>query len=266
MFGHRTIGQLSLSSSLFIANIIIILIFLVPRLFGHHVVTQISLYYETLCPDSRNFFRNQLYPTYEKLNRYMDVELVPFGNANVSYPRHDNKPVFRCQHGPKECYGNRVQSCTIEMLKNTDLSIRFVHCMFDQKDWLETSQTSRRCAEQMQLDWPKISSCADGSEGERLLIANSLKTFNLNPEHTYVPWIVIDKNHTAQMQTNAETNLLGYLCEHNFNHEPQIDQCSKEAISLSQHLHNNSIKPKATLTIISIMTATTIILMSLIFG
>lgn len=70
----------------------------------------------------------------------------------------------------------------------------------------------------MQLDWPKISSCADGSEGERLLIANSLKTFNLNPEHTYVPWIVIDKNHTAQMQTNAETNLLGYLCEHNFNH------------------------------------------------
>lgn len=47
--------------------------------------------------------------------------------------------------------------------------------------------------------------------------------------------------------------------------EPQIDQCSKEAISLSQHLHNNSIKPKATLTIISIMTATTIILMSLIF-
>lgn len=74
----------------------------------------------------------------------MDVELVPFGNANVSYPRHDNKPVFHCQHGPKECYGNRVQACTIEMLKNTDLSIRFVRCMFDQHDYRETSQTSRR--------------------------------------------------------------------------------------------------------------------------
>lgn len=74
----------------------------------------------------------------------------------------------------------------------------------------------------MQLDWPKISSCADGSEGERLLIANSLKTFNLNPEHTYVPWIVIDKNHTKQMQTGAETNLLQFLCDNYFNHVSNI--------------------------------------------
>ncbi|OTF80971.1 gamma-interferon inducible lysosomal thiol reductase-like protein [Euroglyphus maynei] len=97
----------------------------------------------------------------------------------------------------------------------------------------------------MQLDWPKISSCADGSEGERLLIANSLKTFNLNPEHNYVPWIVIDKNHTVKMQKSAETNLLGFLCENYFNHEPQIDQCTKEAISLGQHF-NKASKPKPT--------------------
>lgn len=68
------------------------------------VPTQISIYYETLCPDSRRFFLHQLAPTYEKLNRFMDVELIPYGHANVSYPRHDNKPVFHCQHGPQGNY------------------------------------------------------------------------------------------------------------------------------------------------------------------
>lgn len=74
----------------------------------------------------------------------MDVELVPFGNANVSYPRHDNKPVFHCQHGPNECYGNRAQACVIELTKNTDLAIRFVKCMFEQSDWKDTPATAKR--------------------------------------------------------------------------------------------------------------------------
>lgn len=107
------------------------------------MVTQISLYYESICPDSRIFFLKHLYPTYKKLNRYMDVELVPFGKANVSYPRHDNKPEFFCHHGPRECYGNRVQACVIEMLKNTDLSIEYVHCMFKQDNWKDTASTAK---------------------------------------------------------------------------------------------------------------------------
>lgn len=209
----------------------------------HHVVTQISIYYETLCPDSQRFFLRQLAPTYEKLNRYMDVELVPFGNANVSYPRHDNKPVFNCQHGPAECYGNRVQACAIEMLKNTELAIKYVQCMFAHSDHPDTTITADKCANELELDWAKIKNCADGSEGERLLIANSLKTFNLNPEHSYIPWIVIDKNHTRELQSRAENQLLKYLCETYFSHEPQIPQCSEEAIrSESQHSAGNGIK------------------------
>ena len=50
------------------------------------------------------------------------------------------------------------------------------------------------------------------------MIANSLKTFNLNPEHNYVPWVVIDKNHTAEMQRKAESHLLKFLCDSYFNH------------------------------------------------
>ena len=45
----------------------------------------IQVYYESLCPDSINFITKQLYPTYQALGNYMDIEFIPFGNADVSF-------------------------------------------------------------------------------------------------------------------------------------------------------------------------------------
>ena len=44
----------------------------------------IQVYYESLCPDSKNFITTQLYPTYQKLGKYLKVDFKPFGNADVS--------------------------------------------------------------------------------------------------------------------------------------------------------------------------------------
>jgi hypothetical protein len=43
-----------------------------------------GLYYETLCPDCQQFVRDQLWPAYNKLANITDLQLVPYGNANVS--------------------------------------------------------------------------------------------------------------------------------------------------------------------------------------
>lgn len=43
-----------------------------------------QVYYETLCPDSQNFIRDQLFPTYEKLGQYLKIEFIPYGFASVS--------------------------------------------------------------------------------------------------------------------------------------------------------------------------------------
>ena len=42
------------------------------------------MYYESLCPDSRKFITQQLYPTYQNLSQNLDVEFKPFGKASVS--------------------------------------------------------------------------------------------------------------------------------------------------------------------------------------
>lgn len=97
-----------------------------------------------MCPDSRRFILNQLSPTYDKLGQYMDIDLIPYGNANVSYPNHDFKPYFQCQHGHDECYGNRAQACVIDLTKSTRPSLNYVRCMFAADNWKETRVTAQK--------------------------------------------------------------------------------------------------------------------------
>ena len=46
---------------------------------------KVTLYYESLCPDCKQFIQYQWYPAYQKLQSsgILDVELVPYGNARV---------------------------------------------------------------------------------------------------------------------------------------------------------------------------------------
>lgn len=46
---------------------------------------QVAVFYEALCPDSRNFFLKQLQPAYDKIPHLMDIVLEPYGKAQVLY-------------------------------------------------------------------------------------------------------------------------------------------------------------------------------------
>lgn len=46
----------------------------------------LKVYYESLCPDSVRFIRNQLLPTWNSLgSQYLEVDFLPFGKAQVIF-------------------------------------------------------------------------------------------------------------------------------------------------------------------------------------
>lgn len=38
---------------------------------------------------------------------------------------------FRCQHGPAECYGNKLHACAIDVLENITLAVLYNSCLMD---------------------------------------------------------------------------------------------------------------------------------------
>lgn len=43
----------------------------------------VGIYYEALCPDSRNFILQHLLPSFNKAPDSFDIEFVPYGKAKV---------------------------------------------------------------------------------------------------------------------------------------------------------------------------------------
>lgn len=67
-----------------------------------------TLYYETLCPDCRQFMTTELWKAYQTIPDIMNITLVPYGNAHETYNSTSRMYDFVCQHGPNECVGNLI--------------------------------------------------------------------------------------------------------------------------------------------------------------
>ena len=64
--------------------VILLIYTAVARTFADERV-KIGVYYESLCPESAFFINNQLSRAYDEILDIMDLKLIPFGKANVSF-------------------------------------------------------------------------------------------------------------------------------------------------------------------------------------
>lgn len=174
-----------------------------------------ELYYESLCPDCRDFILRQLYPAFEKVSAIVNLTLVPYGNADES--KHGDKWKFICQHGEFECLGNMIETCVIHLEKNIKSSFQFVHC-FEKNIVIEEKvqhplSVAEQCAEDLEIDFPPVEECQRTDLGNKLEHDMATKTNALRPQHQYVPWVTLNGVHTEKIQEQAESNLLKLLCE-----------------------------------------------------
>ncbi len=68
----------------------------------------LSIYYETLCPDCRQFISTQVWNAYQSILDIVNITFVPYGNARELYRPETQLYQFYCQHGAEECYGNLI--------------------------------------------------------------------------------------------------------------------------------------------------------------
>ena len=69
------------------------------------------------------------------------------------------------------------------------------------------------------------------SDGEKLMHEYAVKTGSLNPPHKYVPWIVINGEHTEELEQEAFDDLVGLVCKLYSGKKP--GECQQDLVQLS---------------------------------
>ncbi|KAK8730549.1 hypothetical protein OTU49_008062, partial [Cherax quadricarinatus] len=168
---------------------------------------KIEVYFESLCPDSVHFFTHQLYPTWLDLRDIMDLVFVPFGKARAT-PTGTGDYEFECQHGPDECYGNKVMSCAQESLP-IHTQMEFFHCMMSKP---YPASTGEQCSKTVRIEWAPIDECSKSSVGSSLLYKNGIRTSALKPRVYFIPTIVIDGHYNDNQLKNSLADLKSQIC------------------------------------------------------
>ena len=159
----------------------------------------------------------------------MSLEFRPFGKAHVSglgvseysfskynagfiflfqyYRRSLDKPgySFSCQHGPEECKGNMVHTCSLKYVKEP---LPYIKCMME--DNYEAYERGRICADQLNIDFEPIMKCATSLEGEELLAEVGAESLGVKHHLSFIPTIAMDDNFGNQ--SNILKNFLLQIC------------------------------------------------------
>ncbi|CAG5132989.1 unnamed protein product [Candidula unifasciata] len=172
-------------------------------------IVNIGLYYESMCGGCQEFFTTQLYPTFQKLSSIMNVTLVPYGNTEET--KVGDHWEFDCQHGPDECLGDIIETCTIAIVKTLANYIPFINCVEGSK--VTPKEAAEKCAPQFSIPLDQVLNCTTSDYGNQLQHQMAVLTDSLVPQHNYVPWITLNGLHTDDIEEKATTNLLKLVCD-----------------------------------------------------
>ncbi|KDP22842.1 hypothetical protein JCGZ_00429 [Jatropha curcas] len=155
----------------------------------------LSLYYETLCPYCADFIVNHL-----------------------------------VKHGPNECFLNAIEACAITIYPDVETHFRLIHCI--ERLSLENKLNEWvNCFEMAGLGKEPID-CYTSGYGNVLEQQFAAETAQLNPQHRFVPWVVVNNQ---PLQEDFK-NFVGYVCK-----AYQGTQVPEACKSLSMEMETNSL-------------------------
>uniref|UniRef100_A0AC34EYW5 Gamma-interferon-inducible lysosomal thiol reductase n=1 Tax=Panagrolaimus sp. ES5 TaxID=591445 RepID=A0AC34EYW5_9BILA len=170
---------------------------------------QLTLFYESLCPDCQEFIINDFYRNvYLKFGDFIKFELVPYGNAK----NEDGK--IKCQHGEKECQINKYHSCVLHYMPEP---IPFIVCMEARiQDGSTLDKSAEKCYYTFHVQphvADQIIHCANGDIGDKFQQEAAKRTAQAFPDpHKHVPWVLFN-NVSIESQQFLISDLPVAICE-----------------------------------------------------
>lgn len=147
----------------------------------------IDIYVEYSCPYSKEFITNQLAPAYNGIKDDFDLNFYTMGKS-TSFENENGEVEFRCQHGPRECEGNKLQTCGLNQIgkKNQDKQTDFMVCT------MGIERTFEECCEYLGLDFSDIEACKTSRKGTELQLEVEKATAPALKKHEHVPLVIFD--------------------------------------------------------------------------
>nr|CAH7742597.1 unnamed protein product [Callosobruchus chinensis] len=142
---------------------------------------------ESLCPDSFKFMRD-LSGSFQPLAKYLDLNIIPFGKSQSLI--NGSSVQFQCQHGPRECRGNKLISCALNRLSDQNAKVQFTYC-FMVKYFFKSSDDFTQCASDVGINMKDVLSCSVSDEATQSQL--QMETITKNYAITFVPTIVYNK-------------------------------------------------------------------------
>nr|XP_023028668.1 GILT-like protein 1 [Leptinotarsa decemlineata] len=180
---------------------------------------KLSVYYNTLSPEVKDFFNVQVRKLYNNLAPSFSLELVPNGLCGMDFL--SPSLTVKCPNGPNEVHVNRIHSCAVGRHSEKD-SLEFVLCSMGSDP--SNDEDTKKCAESVGMSWKELKTCFEDVYGILYQGVSYLKTKGNNPFITSDPTVFFNGYFNRTLQYDAITNLQGLVCEF-LNNEP--DACKE---------------------------------------
>uniref|UniRef100_A0A8D8YTD5 Gamma-interferon-inducible lysosomal thiol reductase n=2 Tax=Cacopsylla melanoneura TaxID=428564 RepID=A0A8D8YTD5_9HEMI len=176
------------------------------------IKTKVSAYVESLCPDCFAFIHDQLAPAFSKYSDYIQLDMVPFGNAEV-YRHTTDREEVHCQHGPQECLGNLYEACANHLLQDKDPKtlMNYYDCLTVNPDQHDMKKSAKACAKKLEINFETLSKCTK-HEGPDLILDYGNRTEAL-AGRIGVPAIAFDDDFQPKEQDAILSNFVNTLCD-----------------------------------------------------
>ena len=154
----------------------------------------VGVFVESLCPGCKQDFAEQVFPAYELLQDIIDMNIVPYGNAEIDLEAKE----LECQHGEGECIANSYMQCAKDIYPYTSRYIPFFKCIMEYSDKENVLEDLlyRDCAVYAAVDLAAIKECHNDKDRVWDLQVKASK--ETPDDHEYVPWLTVNGKHFDQ--------------------------------------------------------------------